>query len=203
MKKFILIVLTVFISSLVTAQNPNLFTSKYLPGIVLLNSGTEMDGFIALKENSDIKFKKSLDSKNSIIYNKENIISLTFEDAIFHYKTVVNKSSEEIKALQLETDGEVSLYSDSFIRYINTGIAGSGSGINAAVQGQEVHYYIGRKHEVDVIFLRYSNSYSNKFKKIAEMYFGSCPKLIEKISNREFERFDITGIVDYYNNDCI
>ena len=182
------------------AQIKDILKIDYNPVTVILNSGIEMEGFLDIKENSDIKFKDSLDSNQTIIFKKENIKSLIFEDAIFQYMTVVKNSSKEIKALQVEIDGDVMLFSDSFKRYMPGGHAVTGTSAN--VSGNEVQYYLGKKDQTEVTFLGYSNSYSKKFKKIAEEYFGSCSKLLEKISNREFERFDITGIVNFYNNEC-
>lgn len=199
MKKLLPIVLMLFICKAAKAQINELFNPEYKPGTVVLFGDTTLNGFILLKENSDIKFKESIDSKEKNTYYNRSIKSLIFEDAIFEYKTVVKKSSEERKALQVEIDGDVILYSDSFLRYFTlyeTRIRGVND------REEEVHYYLGKKGQVDVIYLGFPNSYSKSFKKKTEDYFGSCPKLLEKISNRGFERSDIQGIVNFYNNEC-
>lgn len=203
MKNTLYITLLLFISQSVFAQTTKeLFNPEYRPGTVVLFGDNKMTGFIMLKDNSDIKFKQSIDSKDKKTYYSRSIKSLIFEDAIFEYKTVINKSSKEKKALKVEIDGEVTLFSDSFIRNINSGVTGTGVGVRGSGKEPEIHYYLGEKNSPDVFYLGFPNSYSKKFILKTESYFGSCLTLLKKIRNREFERFDIIGIVNFYNNEC-
>lgn len=201
MKKFVLILFTIFIYNSVTAQAKEIFSPEYKFGTVFLFGGSTLNGFILIKENSDIKFKQTLDSNEKIIYYKTSIESIVFEDATFLYKTVINKSSEERKALQVEIDGDVVLFNDSFMRTMVGHPYGS-VGYLAGAYKPEVHYYLGKKGQTEVIHIGFPNSFSKNFKKITEDYFGSCPILFAKIDNREFERSDIQGIVNFYNNEC-
>jgi hypothetical protein len=203
MKKILYIfILIIFIGKSSIAQTTKeLFNPEYKPGTVLLFGDLSLKGFILLKKNSGIKFKKSLDSKKIVSYEMRSIKSIIFEDATFKYKTVVKNSSEERKALQVEIDGEVSLYSDTYLRYM-LGHPAWIISMTGIAHDKEVHYYLGKKDQNEVLHIGFPNSYSKSFKKITKDYFGSCEALYAKTDNREFERSDIQGIVNYYNNEC-
>ena len=46
------------------------------------------------------------------------------------------------------------------------------------------------------------NTYSKKFLEIAKIYFMDCPELIDSIENKEFSRYGIRDVVEYYKSYC-
>ena len=176
-------------------------SSNYEKGSVEFNNGDVLDGFIILKVNSDINFKKSLEEKKKIKYKSKDIKFLSIGDSDYFYKTVKKGASNDIKALQISVKGDVVLYKEYIDRNTSAPLSGNIT-YDVNIPKEEVHYYLGRKGQKEVIYLKFGNSYSNKFEEIANQYFGNCASLINKIENREFDRFDLPGIVNYYNNDC-
>jgi len=201
MKKYLILFFIFFTVSESVSQNSP-FISNYRYGTVTFTNGDTLNGYIVRKNNLDIKFKKSENSKEKSKYKSENIKSLTIDYQTYIYKRVKNKSNE-IKPLQVYIAGDVVLYRELIKRRnMGRGIAGTNSSISVDAKESEIHYYLSKKQQSDVTYLRFGNSYSKKFLKIAKEYFGDCTSLINKIENWEFERFDIPGIVNYYNNDC-
>lgn len=200
MKNFILIVFIFLIYNPANAQAREIFSPEYKPGKVILFGDKTLEGFILLKDNSDVKFKQSQDSKEKITYHSRSIKSIIIEDEVFEYKNVKN-SSDKRMALQLEIEGDVILFSDSHMKNMAGHPYGS-IGYMSGAYKPEVHYYLGKKGQNEVLHIGFPNSYSKSFKKITEDYFGSCEALFAKTDNREFERSDIHGIVNFYNNEC-
>ena len=201
MKKISLLLLFLFFYISVFSQF-KYASSKYEIGRVEFNNGEVLEGFLILKVNSDISFKKSLSDKKKIKYKSKDIKFLSIEESDYFYKTVKKGSSNDIKALQVSVEGDVILYKEFIDRNTSAPLNGDIT-YDVNVPKEEVHYYLGRKGQREVIYLKFGNSYSSKFKEIANQYFGNCTTLINKIEKREFDRFDVPSIVNFYNINCL
>ena len=62
----------------------------------------------------------------------------------------------------------------------------------------DVENYILQKEDGELKRIK-----SLTFKKDMIEYFSDCPKLIEKIDNKEFSKQDIKAISAFYNSDCL
>ncbi|OBX25571.1 hypothetical protein A9996_08995 [Gelidibacter algens] len=99
------------------------------------------------------------------------------------------------------SEGKVNLYQDfvSSTMYVPNMAAGGGYGFAGS---SSTLYYISRGGSDTVINLRACNTYSNRFKKMANDYFKDCNDLIDKINSKYFDRYGIQSVVNYYNEDC-
>lgn len=189
--KFILIIPLVFLFTNANSQSLNL---KDVEGTILLANGESLEGYFDIKKDRKIKFRKTLQDQKIPIDRElvDELIGYNFSLFIRKYK---KGSRYKVKVVHRIIEGEVEL----FIIKKNRS---SSSGPVQASFSDETHYYIGTEKGNIVTYLKLANTYSNKFSKVAEEYFGDCPELIDKIKNRGFERNDIIGIVSFYNNKC-
>ncbi len=86
---------------------------------------------------------------------------------------------------------------------IPIGMGPNGTGMNMVyTSSPKTIYFLSRKGEDIVKRLNSINTYSKKFMSIAEKYFEDCPKLLNKIKSKHFNRHGIESVVNYYNNYC-
>ena len=184
MKKVSLLLLFLFLYTSVFSQF-KYASSNYEMGKVEFNNGEVLEGFLILKVNSDINFKKSLTDKKKIKYKSKDIKFLSIGESFYFYKTVNKGSSNDKKALQVSVEGDVILYKEFIDRNTSAPLNGNIT-YSVNIPKEEVHYYLGRKGQREVINLKFGNT-----------------SLINKIEKREFDRFDLPGIVNFYNSNCL
>lgn len=168
-----------------------------------LNDGTVLDGFGRIKPDETILFKKTEDSEKEIYnYLKVEKLLIHYDDSIheFEYKIIDGSAGNgSVKLFEIIKTGKVILYQD----YISGMSYGQNMiGEYGFTRYSETIYYISVIDSDLVTSLRHGNTYSNRFKKIAQKYFVDCPDLMEKIKSKFFKRYDIHSIVDYYNEKC-
>lgn len=64
------------------------------------------------------------------------------------------------------------------------------------------HYCVIRENEQIATAIYLKQIISNNFKKTALKYFEDCPKILEKIKSKEFNKKNIQDMIDYYNDKC-
>ncbi len=164
-------------------------------GIVYFKDNTSIEGLIKVKTFSGIKFKKSKDSE-AINYTHEQIKGYDVSGWQFRY--VEDPDTQKIKLYKLIYEGEISLYeklkaNPNSIEVINT-TTNMSNGFAVGITLDIPVYFIKTNDEV----LKIGNNLKNKHHYI----FDDCPLLIEKIKNKEFKRWDLFLMVEFYNEDC-
>ncbi len=133
------------------------------------------------KDAKEIRFK----------YEFENVRMLSRENSILLGRPLSRGSHIFLK---LEIDGRLKLF-----KYYHT--QGGGGGYNSVTGTLSS----GFAYSSDGFILQKENSELKKikrFKKDMPEYFSDCPKLIEKIENKEYRENDIDLIVKFYNSWC-
>ena len=98
--------------------------------------------------------------------------------------------------LQLEVDGYLKLFNYYFTRRIG-GTYNAATGTMYPGMSFDSERYILQKGD-DVL----KRTKGLNFKKDMQEYFSDCPKLAEKIENKEFRQYDLRSIVRFYNSQC-
>ncbi len=197
MKKAVLLNIFLFIFSNIVAQNKISLTLK---------DGSVINGIGRIKADEQILFRKSEDAEKEI-YNYKNVKKMTMyidsdgSEQNYVYKIIEGSGGVgSVKLLEIIITGKINLYQDfsSGMTYVPN-MSGSGYGFS---NYSKTTYYISKTGSDTVTNLRIGNTYSNRFKKIAENYFKSCPELLEKINNKYFKRYGIGSVIKYYNQNC-
>lgn len=169
-------------------------------GIVFLKSGDTLKGFIKVKSNYTLKYKDHFEgNKRDIIAN--DVRKIEFGPIIYEFKSIKGKSlSKKLLLESYVSVHNVTLFKEVLIRTSALGIDGKLSGGYSFDPVK--HYYLGKNNESSVSSLGKGNIYSKSFGKIASEYFEGCDKLLKKIKQREFERFDLDSVMEMYDSEC-
>jgi len=156
---------------------------QYSFGILYFKDGSHEMGFITVKSNNKIKFKKETNLK-PVTYDHTEVLGFNNND---EYEYVVIKQKPVI--LKVETKGKINLYSDI--------VAGAGHfNQNGVFYGSELRiiYYI--QHE-DTIIVN-----NGRLKKKDTFLIDDCPELLKKINHRKIKRRNLVEIIKFYNKNC-
>ena len=159
-------------------------------GEIFFNNGNIIKGIVNVG-NSKISVKKNIDGR-SITFGHMGIDSVRIynSDSVSSY--IYKKHQKKILLLEVISTGKVQLFMYTFPQvYGYGGFSGGGT-----------MHYLGRKGESSVTRLTVKGVVDKSFKKSTSKFFKDCPKLVEKIKNREYRRDDIIEIVNYYNFEC-
>ncbi|GGD17179.1 hypothetical protein [Hyunsoonleella pacifica] len=176
--KTVLIILALFSFSFLNAQ--------YSKGKIYLKDETSLEGFVQIKDMQIVSFK--INRKDTPVeYNHETINSVHVNNTKYEY--VKSKNFDTPKLLSEMIQGKIKLY--SFITFSTGGY--SSNGISSGPQ-RIPYYYISVKDSLI--------SVGSKFNKKQITVFNDCPSLVKKIKTKEFKKWDIYDIVEFYNEDC-
>ncbi len=173
--------------------------------------GKVLSGNGKINSKNEIVFKTDTDDSKTI-YNYKTVdkvvISYKSGKKEYQYKIIADSDfgSNTVSLLEPIEKGNVNLFGVTSYHAGAPMMAVGGFGNNSMMMGfgsnPKTIYYISRKGE-DVVFrLKNSNTYSKRFRIVADEYFSDCPKLINKIKSKEFHRFGIETVVSYYNHYC-
>jgi hypothetical protein len=201
MKKIITIFYLISFSTIIAQNNitMSLKDGKVLSGIGKINSKNE----IVFKTDKD-------DSKTIYDYKTVDRLVIFYKSGKkeYEYKIIANGDfgSNPVSLLEPIEKGNINLYAVTIYNAGAPMMAAGGFGNNSMTMGfgsnPKTIYYISRKGD-DVVFrLKNSNTYSKKFRIVADEYFSDCPKLINKIKSKEFLKYGIESVVSYYNHYC-
>ena len=168
---------------------------------IKFKDGTEIHGYGRIKADHNILYRSDKGAKKET-YGFKTVRKLTvYEDGhddYYEYKLVVNFGLERFKLLKIAKAGTVSLYEQVMSGRTNPHVTGGFSTSYSSVK-----YYISKIGSNRATDLREGNTYSKRFREIAEKYFGDCSDLMDKIKTRKFfKRYGIHAIVNYYNKEC-
>lgn len=172
------------------------FNLKYREATIFFRDGTQKKGLGKLaKLGSKIKFKETKKGE-VIIYDYKKLSGFTIEYSYnpieFEYKIIKGKTG--VKLLRVKKRGKLDLY------YIigRTPVMGGADGITYGGESYDI-YYIAKSNDS---FVYPTDVSKKKFKKLIDIFFKDCPKLIAKIENKELKRHKIVEIVEFYNSKC-
>lgn len=171
---------------------------------IFLKDGTQIKGFAKITGGDQIKFRSDKKSKKKL-YNYESVKKLIIRkndtDIEYRYKIVEGKNS--VKLLELIEEGYITLFRDLNEGYSPGGFGAGGMMIGGGRSYSISHYYVSKDNNESVTHLGSKGSiFSKNFKKAATEYFKNCPKLVQKIQDKEYKKRDIVEIVEYYNENC-
>ncbi|MFI1745141.1 hypothetical protein [Thalassobellus sediminis] len=157
----------------------------YEKGIIYFKDGTSEEGLIKSKSFGGVKFRESLDSKpQSYDYNDIEGYDITEHGSVKYRYKKVGDFHKIMKVIRL---GKMNLYS---VFVSNAGTAGA-MGLPSS-QGNI--YYIEKNQKVVNI--------GSKIRKNEWYLFEDCPILLEKIKKKEFKKYEIFKIVNFYDTKC-
>ncbi len=195
MKKILVVICFLNISNLIAQDSVSL----------TLRDGTIISGTGKINMYDRIVFRKNRkDKKTMYDYKTVKRVKVIIGDSEknYEYKVIKGLTSDNIKLMESIDIGEVILYAKQLNGTSSIPMGPSGSGITMHQSSTLTLYFISRKGEDIVTSLNTGNTYSKKFRNIAEFYFEDCPKLLNKIKSKHFNRYGIESIVSYYNNYC-
>ena len=181
---------------------------------VYLKDATTKEGASRFKNNNDVKFREKEDSEPEII-PKEKIDKIKLDEngiiGIYRYKNVKDEDGLWLK--EITTAGEVCLYSDKIsgafyaktgFDTVRTGGMNNGSMMTHSMGSKDlIYYYVCHKTETEVLKITSTDDTSSNFKNITSEFFKDCPKLVEKIMSKEYQKKDIESVIWFYNNYCV
>lgn len=202
MKFKILYIITIFLfAHQITGAQETLAT-------LVFKDGTVLKGLAKVSGRHHIRYRKSKEAKaKRIHFSKLKKADIAFEEGIATFVYLPKKGKNNPKIYKQLVEGNVSLY------FWNTG--GSNVGYNAAAPGTFggnrvvgssfyiENYFIKRSQDDGLILFTGSTMYVRGYKKAVKKFFKDCPRLIEKVKNKEFKREQIVEIVQFYNNNCV
>ncbi len=185
------------------------FLSQTKRAVIYLKDGTKKKGIarfsnycsnvIMYKKNKNSKLKKlTKDDFYKVILIKGNDVE------VYEFKTIKNPKGDTL-LLKFHINGHLNLYSltDTVI-YNNhsAGVKSEGFGnISLGTEHSATTFFLSRKNSNIVDYFPI-HSPLQSFKKKASKYFKDCPKLVEKIRNKEYQQKHIFEIVTFYNLKC-
>lgn len=201
-KIFLLILFLISISFDIVGQNTE--------AILIFKDGTKVIGLGKLKRGDIIKFRKNKNEK-AVKYHFKDLEKVTIieNSRNVNYVYLKVKGSNKFEVLEESIIGKLSLYrvvtqGQHAPMGVGFGInGGMGMGIGMGGSFTIESFYLKRKNEEDVTHLGSTSLFSKNFKKAASNYFSDCPKLKEKIENKEYKKIDIVAIVEFYNSYCV
>lgn len=199
-KKLCLII--ILITTFTFAQKEDKHSSFYEVKITLKN-GSIISGLGRINFDEEIIFKENKEAEKKI-YNYINVnkVIIKIDNTIkrFEYLTIEGIGSvNSVKLVEKIVSGKINLFEDysSGVSYSQT-MNGSYGFSNYS----KTTYYISKNENTPAIDLRIGNTYSERFKEIAQNSFYDCPDLLNKIDTKYFKRYGIKEVVKYYNQYC-
>nr|WP_321245917.1 hypothetical protein [uncultured Psychroserpens sp.] len=190
MKKLITIIILTFITK---------SYSQTQDATIHFNDGTSVFGYGEIKDDWKIKFRTSQDI-DADIWTDKMVYGITFhgfeEDVEYRY---MYKKEDQRYPLLLEvlTEGEVTLYADTFSSKIFIPfVSGNVFSLSTIQIPTTTKLYVNRRSDFII------SSLNGGFKRKIRAYFADCPMLLEKVNNNEFGRPQIIELVNYYNDFC-
>lgn len=167
---------------------------------LFFKDSTNLVGLAKITKSDKIIFRKDAKSKKQT-YSGLDVYEVHIKEKGYYkryfYKT--NYETGQVLLLQLIKDGTVRLFGD--IRKYTTPV-NNGVGMTGTFKQTKETYYLGDAGDLRVVNVKRGNTYLKNFLKIAKIYFMDCPDLITSIEGKEFSKFGIRDVVEYYNSYC-
>lgn len=170
---------------------------------ITLKDGSIIEGLGKINLDEEIIYKENKEAEKKI-FNYKNVdrLIIKIDNTIkrFEYLTIegIDGINRE-KLVEKIITGKINLYEDytSGVSYSPT-MNGSYGFSNYS----KTTYYISKNENIPATDLRIGNTYSERFKEIAQKSFSDCPDLLNKIDTKYFKRYGIREVVKYYNQSC-
>lgn len=203
---FLIIILTSYSTS---AQ---LYENEYQKAKLYLKSGDSITGLAKIDGDNNLFFKKEKRAKKNKYTYKEVVGLKMFKDdlvKVFKYKLVVSVGPLLLR-VENQENSKMKLYSQS--HYGVNSVPGNfqGGTYTPGFSTGEIievkRYFINKKNSNHSVIKIWSDTNGRKdkvFRNRIVKYFKDCKSLVKKIKNKEYRRFQIYEIVDFYNFNCL
>ncbi|MET7030635.1 hypothetical protein [Sediminicola luteus] len=195
--KQILFVLFLIITSNVSFAQVNLTK-------VVLKSGETVNGINGTLKSKFYKYKNYSGGKNiKIAYSEIDIIQIQYEkDNINIYEVLQRMDDGKFYPVHKAFDGnKVKLYTTSGSGAIP--MAPGGMGGFGTTSYTVTTFYIKKTDDEKMTYLGAYNPIINTFKDNVYRYFSDCPKLMEKLENKDFKlKNGAQEIAEFYDKHC-
>lgn len=172
-----------------------IFSQKH-EAIIYMRDSSKLKGLARITFDDIIKYRKDKNSrKQKFNYKTVDRIIINVNDIKTEYQYKI-LAGEKPQLFEVNKRGALSLYSITNFSTNNSG--------GMSLSSSSTIYYVGKENSsiIEVITPMGIIGFKN-FKKHASRYFKKdCPKLANKIKNKEFKRVNIYEIVDFYNEKC-
>jgi len=174
---------------------------------LFFKDSTTQVGLAKISKSGNIVFRKEAKAKK-VTYSSQDVYEVHIKEKGFYkrYFYKMDYESRKVQLLRLIKEGPVSLFGD--IRQYTTHtpyMNGNGSlnpGGGGSFKQTKETYYLCDGNDRLVVNIKKGNTHLNKFLEIAEIYFMDCPELISSIKNKEFSKYGIRDVIEYYNSYC-
>jgi hypothetical protein len=174
---------------------------------LFFKDSTTQVGLAKITKSGKIVFRKETKAKKET-YSSQDVYEVHIKKKGFYkrYFYKIDYESRKVRLLQLIKEGPVSLFGDireftTYSPYMNGNGSLNPGGGGPYKQTKET-YYLCDGDDVLVVNLKKGNTHLNKFLELAKIYFMDCPELITSIENKEFAKYGIRDVVEYYNSYC-
>ena len=65
-----------------------------------------------------------------------------------------------------------------------------------------INYYLRRKTENRAVNFGSNQLVTRNFKKVAKTFFSDCKELVQAIEDEKYGRFQLTEIIEFYEEEC-
>jgi hypothetical protein len=155
--------------------------------------GKAKDDYFIFKETANSKPKTIHASKIEYLKMKNNLSDFSK----FRYLKV--RSTGKYLLMEEAIEGSVSLFIiTSRFHHANP----FGAGMVTMPSSIIVNHYMKRNEDDEVVFLSSTHFANSNLKSVGLEFFKDCPKLVEKIENKEFKKSQVEDVVKYYNSNC-
>lgn len=200
----IAILFSIFLNAQEKNENSSILSINPFNEIqISFRDGTTLEGLGRINLNEEIIYKADENADKTIYdFKKVSKLTLKIDGAINIYEYKIVEGSGGVSSVKLISPiliGKANLYQDYSTGSTYGQKMSGGYGFS---NYSKTTYYISKNGEDTVINLRIGNTYSNRFKEIAEKLFSDCPDILIKIKTQHFNRYGIKSVVEYYNEEC-
>jgi hypothetical protein len=175
---------------------------------LIFKDGTVLNGLAEPINDNNIKFRKERKAKRQYFnFSEVDTLKVYYDFKPKVYVLVDIEGKKFPKVLELAHAGKNVAYYRVISQSYSPGMAfGAVGGAAMMATGTTyiniTHSYARKTNQEKAIHLGSSSWISKNFKTAASNYFSDCPKLVEKIQNKELKKKHIQEIIMFYNTEC-
>ena len=197
--KIFISILFLFVTGLILGQDrPELH--KYENISIELKNGKSLEGIGKLNLIGELIFREDEGAeKRKLDVDKVESLTISNESASRNFEPKNIDGPDIILGNPLLIEKIVSRKMNLYRREVTQNVSmGPGMG---TMPRRASFFYLSHPDSPSAEYVK-ANTYSRKFRKKAAKRFKNCPGLVQKIQQKEFERYGIEQIVKFYNSKC-
>ena len=135
----------------------------------------------------------------NIYLGLSNDVDLYYSNSGIDRRTIQEINNTLIIKYPYLTENKAFIYSNSYSNFYNTTLTNSG----AHFEFKRFDFFLEKHNQNKLILIGTKGNFMYKnFKKSASIFFEDCPKLVEKISNKEYKLDQLPEIIEFYKVNC-